>query len=210
MPVLKFQISINSSTLLFYMKSYKLIYVHALQDQQANKERMRGACRMYYASPIENEQKEERRIMERKVSVKLPFELIILKKERALDVYGTVMWELSPEATSTLPHPGLPADEQHHPAYRASATAPARAGMAYGRPPDLASNRATAHRLRCLQPPIGVSYTTTPRGLRPCPGAPTSTLSPPQLLQQTRRRCQPGSGCLATAGEKRRAALGWC
>lgn len=43
-PVLKFQIPINSPTLLYYIKSNQLIYVHALQDQQAIKKGMRCSC----------------------------------------------------------------------------------------------------------------------------------------------------------------------
>ena len=88
----------------------------------------------------------------------------------------------------------------------------------HGRPPDLASNRATAHRLRCPQPPTGVSYTTTARGLRPGPRAPTST-PPRALCTDEHAATTPAvaantparpAGWLATAGEKRRASLGWC
>ena len=93
--------------------------------------------------------------MERKVSVKLPFELIILKKER--EPWMSMVQSCGSFHRRQLRH-------SHIRAYRQTSNTtlptapppqPPRAGMAYGRPPDLASNRATAHRLRCLQPQSG-------------------------------------------------------
>ena len=117
---------------------------------------------------------------------------------------------ISPKPPRILPPP---ADEQHHQtsslASAIGPTSPERAG----RPPDLASIQATAHRPHCPQPPTGRGSTTTARDSAPAPVRRRAGGHRPSRCSKHAGAANQEVACQQPPrlrNEDRRAALGWC